>query len=57
MCIRSRARGLMQDVWTCIAREWESQGSSNKLEHAGRIVEQSLDQVSYDFQKVIRQKK
>ena len=52
--IRSRARGITEDVRTYIAREQKSQSSSNKLEQASRGIEQSIDQVSNGFQKVIR---
>jgi hypothetical protein len=52
--IRSRARGITQDVRTYISRERESQSSSNKLEQASRGIEQSIDQVSNSFQKVIK---
>lgn len=55
--IRSRARRITQDVRTYIAREQESQSSSNKLEQASRGIEQSIDQVSNGFQKVISKEK
>lgn len=52
--IRSRARGITQDVRSYIARERESQSPSSKLEQASRGVEQSIKQVSNGFQKVIK---
>ena len=52
--IKSRARRITQDVRTYIARERESQSSGNKLKHASRGIEQSIDQVSSGFQKVIK---
>jgi hypothetical protein len=55
--IRSRTRGITQDVRTYIARERESQSSSNKLEQASRGIEQSILDVSKSLQKVIKQER
>jgi len=54
---RTRAKDIANDVQTYISRERRIESSSNKLKQANRGIEQSIDQVSNGFQKVIRQEK
>jgi hypothetical protein len=55
--IRTRAKSIATDVQTYLVRERETESPSNKLEQASRGTEQSIEQVSNGFQKVIKQEK
>jgi hypothetical protein len=55
--IRSRSAGITKNVRAYITRERETQSPSSKLEQASRGIEQSIDQVSNGFQKVIKKER